>query len=234
MKAFILAAGKGSRISKEIGEIPKSTLKTKNGEPIIRHTVKMLLSMNIEPVVCVGYQKGKIAQALEGLPVTFIYNPFFSVTNNMASLWFAQEYMQTQDDLMILSADVIVEKQLLERVYASQGDILLAVEIADIGRGDYYFTLDSKRNICAFGPDIPEKKRDCANIGIAKVSGHAVPLFKRRLNELVDAEKYQVYFENILLSFIETGELAVEVVDVSGLDWHEIDYYIDYEKALGR
>lgn len=58
MKAFILAAGRGTRISRMIANVPKSTLPI-NGEPLIRITVKKLLEADIEPIVCVGYQKEK-------------------------------------------------------------------------------------------------------------------------------------------------------------------------------
>lgn len=64
MKAMIMAAGKGSRISKNIGEVPKSTLPTLDGTPIIRRSVKMMLDLGLEPVLCVGYRSDLIKQAL--------------------------------------------------------------------------------------------------------------------------------------------------------------------------
>ena len=46
MKAILLAAGKGSRISKTINNVPKSTLLI-NNEPLIQRTVRVLLSKGI-------------------------------------------------------------------------------------------------------------------------------------------------------------------------------------------
>ena len=63
MKAIILAAGKGSRISDAIGAIPKSTLEV-NGKPIIRNTVEKLLSRNIEVAICTGFRFNKIEELL--------------------------------------------------------------------------------------------------------------------------------------------------------------------------
>lgn len=51
MKAILLAAGKGSRISKTINNVPKSTLLI-NNEPLIHRTVRILLSKGIEVAVC--------------------------------------------------------------------------------------------------------------------------------------------------------------------------------------
>ena len=90
MKAILLAAGRGTRISRIIKEIPKSTLPV-DGTPLIRRSVTMLLDRNIKPIVCVGYCKEKIYEALEGLDVEYYYNPFYDVTNSIASLWFARK-----------------------------------------------------------------------------------------------------------------------------------------------
>lgn len=57
MKAIIMAAGKGTRISRMIDEVPKCTLPV-NGVPLIRHTVEMLSREGMEICVCVGYQRG--------------------------------------------------------------------------------------------------------------------------------------------------------------------------------
>ena len=82
-----MAAGKGTRISRMVEAVPKSTLPI-DGEPLIRHTVKLLQASGIECVVCVGYQREKIFKALDGLDVIYCVNPFYDVTNSIASLFF--------------------------------------------------------------------------------------------------------------------------------------------------
>ena len=56
MKAILLAAGRGTRISRMVEAVPKSTLPI-DGIPLIRHTVELFSSAGIECVVGVGYQK---------------------------------------------------------------------------------------------------------------------------------------------------------------------------------
>ena len=63
MKAILLAAGRGTRISRMVKEIPKSTLPI-NGRPLIQLTVELLQKYGIETVVCVGYQQQAIREAL--------------------------------------------------------------------------------------------------------------------------------------------------------------------------
>ena len=49
MKAILLAAGVGSRISNDIGQMPKSMLMVE-GKPLIVHTVELLQKNHIEVV----------------------------------------------------------------------------------------------------------------------------------------------------------------------------------------
>ena len=51
MKAILLAAGKGTRISRMIEQIPKCTLPI-NETPLIRYTVQMFIKKGIECCVC--------------------------------------------------------------------------------------------------------------------------------------------------------------------------------------
>lgn len=55
MKAILMAAGKGTRISRLIANIPKCTLPVLE-KPIIRRTVEILQDRNIETAVVVGYR----------------------------------------------------------------------------------------------------------------------------------------------------------------------------------
>ena len=90
MKAILLAAGKGTRISRMVKAIPKSTLPI-GGVPLIRRTVDMLKKEGFNISICVGYKQNDIKKVLEGLDVNYYYNPFYDVTNSIASLWFAKK-----------------------------------------------------------------------------------------------------------------------------------------------
>ena len=108
MKAFLLAAGRGTRISRMIEEIPKCTLPL-GDMPLIRYTASMLLGAGFELIVCVGYKKEKIFEALDGLPVTYYFNPFYEITNSIASLWFARG--EIKSDMIVMNADVYIDRK---------------------------------------------------------------------------------------------------------------------------
>ena len=53
MKAILMAAGVGSRISRSVNK-PKSTLEV-DGVPLITRTIDMLISKGIEVAVVIGF-----------------------------------------------------------------------------------------------------------------------------------------------------------------------------------
>ena len=104
MKAILMAAGVGSRLSRAVRK-PKCVLDV-NGTPLVRHTVEMLLEHNISVAVVVGYQREMVYEALKGLDVKYYFNPFYKVTNSMASLWFARDFIDESEDIILGNADV--------------------------------------------------------------------------------------------------------------------------------
>ena len=91
MRAILLAAGKGTRMYRHF-RCPKSTPKI-DGVPIVRHSVEILLSKGIDVTVVLGYDCDTIRSCLKGCKVDYCYNPFYSVTNSLGSLWTALEYL---------------------------------------------------------------------------------------------------------------------------------------------
>ena len=229
MKAIILAAGKGSRISDQIGSLPKSMLNI-NGKPLIRTTVEMILSLDIEPVLCVGYKAEIIKEALAGLSVTYINNPFFDITNNIVSLWLARE--EINDDVILLSADVVFKREIIERLIRQKSPFTLAVDKSKALDGDFFFKLSEEGCVLDYGADLPPQMRDCENVGLAKINREFADVFRGRLNDMICEQKHQVYFENVFLSFIGDDIIKINTVDISDLMWFEIDFYNDYLRVL--
>jgi len=229
MKAIIMAAGKGSRISGKIGDIPKSMLEI-NSKPIIRITVEMLISLGITPIVCTGYKSNVIKEALGSLDVRFYHNPFFDVTNNIASLWFARS--EIDDDIILLSADLVFQQEILEKLMNQDYPFTMAIDKSRILDGDFFFKLDDNDCVLDFSPEMPVNERSCEYMGLSKINRKVAGIFLNRLDNMIEAQKHSLYYENIMLSFINDKKLIVNTVDVSEYKWREIDFYNDYQKAL--
>ena len=145
MKAVIMAAGVGSRISRNI-DMPKSLLEVE-GKSILRRTVEMLLKNGIQPAVIGGYQFGQIVENLKGLDVKLYENPFYRVTNSLGSLWFARDFIDEQDSLLLANADVFWEQELLDLLLTEgQEAVMLADSSAvRLAEGDYFFGCENGR-----------------------------------------------------------------------------------------
>ncbi len=229
MKAILLAAGRGTRISRMVKEIPKSTLPI-NGIPLIKLTVDMLQSRGIETVVCVGYQQNTIRDALKDYDVTYYFNPFYDVTNSIASLWFARQ--ELEGECLILNADVFFSGTILKMIIEDQHQAVMLVDKSRRKTGDYFFSTSDNGCIRKYGKDLPLQYRSCEYVGISKISSEFMPVFLNRLDQLIGASRHDMWWENTLYSFTNENEYQIYTKDVEGLFWSEIDCFDDYERIL--
>lgn len=226
MKAILLAAGRGTRISRMVQDVPKSTLPI-NGLPLIRHTVRMLLDEGMEVIVCVGYRRDDVENALKGLDVKYYNNPFYDVTNSIASLWFAKN--EIDDDMIIMNADVYFSKELLHKMLADQNEVVMAMDTGRIEVGDYFFQVI---NGCVkkYGKDLPRSERNCEYVGVAKLDKAFNQRFIEQMDKLINTQQHNLWWENVLYSLTEQED--IHTIDVKGIFWSEIDYFDDYERIL--
>ncbi len=231
MKAIIMAAGKGSRISDKIGGIPKSTLPLLDGTPILRRSVSNMIACGIEPIICVGYQKDKIYETLEGLPVKYYENPFYLITNNIASLWFAREEVGN-DDLILTSADLYYPYTFLEKLLESRAELSMIVDSARIESGDFYFHVNAAGSILEYGPDTPLERRDYEYMGLIKVGRACTDRVRALIETYIETGKYDRYFEDMIISLNQEQGMPIDFIDVCGDFWREFDFFEDYEIIL--
>jgi len=226
MKAILMAAGKGTRISRMIQEVPKSTLPIK-GVPLIRHTVEMLLEAGMEVCVCVGYQSNKIFEALRDLEVTYYNNPFYDITNSIVSLWLARN--EINDDMLLLNADVYFSREILEKLLGDQHDAVVAMDTGRVEEGDYFF-LTVNGCVKKYGKDLPRSERDCEYVGMAKIRKEFTEVFCRQMDNLINTQQHGRWWEEVLYTM--SADKNIYTIDVKGCFWSEIDYFDDYERIL--
>ncbi len=231
MKAFLLAAGKGSRISKNIPNIPKCTLDV-GGIPLIRKTVEMLLENEIEVTVIVGYRYKEIVRVLEGCPVHIVYNPFYDVTNSIGSLWMAENLrLFSEEDTIIANGDVFWSQEILDvmKENVSGNDIYLLGDSNRVLDGDYFFGTE-QGILKRYGKELTVEERDCEYVGIAYISAVFIPKFLNRLNEMIDAQCHGKWWEDAIYSL--SDKYPIPVKDIAGMFWAEVDFIEDYRRIL--
>lgn len=225
MKAILLAAGRGTRISRTVN-IPKSTLPI-GDMTIIEHSVDLFKKNGIDVVVVTGFMRTNIEKALENYDVKFYYNPFFSVTNSAGSLWMAES--ELNDDVIIGNADVYWEQPVLDILLNSKKDVDILADKSRAEIGDYFFKTENEY-IVGYGKELKHGERDCEYVGLCKISKNVIDIFRKHLEDLMVNERYDKWWENALYDYKE--EMPIHVSDVGDLFWSEVDYYADYECIL--
>lgn len=231
MKAFLLAAGRGSRISKNIPNIPKCTLDV-GGKPLIRKTVEMLLENGIDVTVIVGYRYREIIRVLDGCPVHIVHNPFYDVTNSIGSLWMAENLgLFSEEDTIIANGDVFWSQEILDfmKKKVPEGDVYLLGDSNRVLDGDYFLGTENGY-LKRYGKELTVEQRDCEYVGIAYVSAAFVPIFLNRLNEMIDAQCHGKWWEDAIYSLSDVHPIPVK--DIAGMFWAEVDFIEDYRRIL--
>lgn len=224
MKAIIMAAGMGRRMNG--CPVPKSTLDV-NGKSIIRNSVEMLLESGIDVAVVIGYEGDQIKKDLEGLKVSFFRNPFYKITNSMASLWFATPFMECGEDTLLIDGDLYWERPMLNAILEPDDrDIVALGDDARGLNGDYvYHTVDGI--IREHGKSLPPEKRNSECVGVMRVLGRSVCTVRDALDTLMKEERFDTFWVQSICDF--TG-IPVHVKDVGRYFWGEVDCEEDYQR----
>lgn len=233
MKVLILAAGRGTRISRYLSGNPKCTVDIGDGQRLIQYTVDLLNSRGIERIgIVLGYKAQVIRDVLAGKSVEFYVNPFYDVTNSIASAWFAKEFMAggpAGEDLLIMNGDVYLEEKLLDRILADRQSPVMYADGSRKETADYKFYYEDGI-LRKYGKDLEGSDISGEYIGIGRFDSKFLPGFLDRMEEMIGRQEHSVWWENVIYSMTEERPILVE--DVAGHFWAEVDYIEDYERIL--
>lgn len=230
MKVLMLAAGVGTRISRYLGDHPKCCVEV-GAKPLIRRTMELFYRHNITDIaIVVGYQEKYIHEALKGFEYTTYKNPFYKVTNSIASMWFAKDFMDSDEDFLILNADLFIEDSMLERLINVKKSPIFLSDSTRIEDADYRFNWEGDR-LLRFGKELTNEETTGEYVGIAKIEKHDVKTMKAQLEYLVDQGEYNMWWEDVFYSLVETGK-PIYIEDIKGAFWAEVDFIEDYNRIL--
>jgi len=124
VKVLILGAGQGKRLLPLTEEIPKALLDI-GGQRLIERQIDAFAACGIkEFVVLTGYRANLMAEVLadveaglEGVSIRTVHNPFFAVSDNLASCWMARHEMDR--DFIQVNGDNLFRADMVERVLAA-------------------------------------------------------------------------------------------------------------------
>lgn len=229
MKVIMMAAGIGSRITRHINGKAKCTVEV-GEETLIENSLQKLHDNGITDIsIVLGYKKESIIEVAKKYDVKFYYNPFFDVTNSMASLWFAKDELKTDEDVMLMNADVFFEEKLLHDIVEYKEESVIYSDESRIEEADY--KLYYENNVLQkYGKELTSEETTGEYIGIVKLLQSDLPLFREQLEEMINQQNHGLWWENALYQISEAH--PVKVRPITGLFWAEVDYIEDYQRIL--
>jgi choline kinase len=229
MKAIIMAAGIGSRLKKQLGNQPKCCTLV-GEEMLIERMLRLLAEKGIGDVALVlGYQSEVVIGRLRGKTTARFYiNPFFDVTNSIASLWCAREELDGQQDVVILNGDLFFEAGLLDAVVEASEDVVMFADPRRVQDADYRFGYDHGM-LRRYGKNLSVADTTGEYIGIAKLRRDFVGAFRAGLEVLIAAQQHGLWWEDVLYNLCATRR-PIHVAEVVDCFWAEVDYMEDYER----
>lgn len=234
MKAIILAAGVGSRMRPLTDTTPKSLLPVAD-KPILQRALENLQDVGITDILVVtGYQEETIKKFVTAnfpsLKVQFKTNTQYDTTNTGFSLLLAKDFAGG-DDFIKFDADVVFEKNILEKLIDSSVSALCIDRNINLEAEEVKVTTDASGNVLQVGKTLNPHTAQGESIGIEKLTSDAGNKLFSILGELMkDTAHYQDYYDDSYTTLVKEG-VPFKAVDITGLKWVEIDNHQDYEKA---
>lgn len=243
MKAIIVAAGMGRRLSPYTDDRPK-TLVEVNGRSILARQVDAYRAAGVDEIYIVrGYMKEKIV--VDG--ARYFENDDFRNNNILLSLFYAEPAMA--GGFLFSYSDIVFRPEVVRTVVETEGDYALCIDRrwheAYVGRVNHpveegeVARVDDGRVTLVGKKTMPPEEATGEFIGLARFSARAADEMRQRFHarraQLTGqpygrAPRFEVaYLTDLLNDLIESGEVMRPAFIDGG--WREIDTVEDLERA---
>jgi choline kinase len=239
MRAIILAAGRGLRLQQpEDQQLPKCLLKF-GGVTLLERHLQLLRNAGIEEIVlALGFRHELVERELDRLHwkprPDIVLNPRFDL-GSVLTVHTAAEAMTRGGDVLLMDADVLYDERILSALVAGRQPVNRMLIDREFEAGDEPVKLCVRD-----GVPIELRKKLAADLRYDMI-GESVGFFRfdqagaRRLAELVagyiERDRGEMPHEEAVRDLILEGSQRIEVTDVTGAPWIEIDYADDVARA---
>lgn len=239
MKIIILAAGKGERLEVLTRNTPKPLLDMGNGKTLLEEQIERITKHGVidEIVLVVGYLAEQIEAKLKllinnGIKIKTIYNPFYDMSNNLISLWFAKHEMD--DDFMVTNGDNLFSAEIFsDFARNNKNGIFLSINIKDQYDEDDMKVRCEGNFVARVSKLINKAECDAESPGLALVHGEkAREIFRHNLELLArDRNNINVFWLEVFNTMHKKGIVVQPWVFDGENKWQEVDYHVDVSKV---
>ena len=235
VNAIILSAGQGKRLLPLTEERPKCMLRVA-GKSILEWQVQALLAAQIDKLfIITGFNSDLVEQHIQDRfgaeqdRINIVYNPFFSISDNLASCWMARHAMD--EDFILLNGDTLFEPALLDTVLRSEpAPVTLTVDFKDsYDNDDMRVELNASR-VISVGKTLPDEHTMAESIGLLYFRDEGPALFREHLDrKMKQGDGLRLWFLSVVDALAKQS--LVRACSINGYRWCEIDFKRDLENA---
>lgn len=235
MKVIILGAGQGKRLLPLTQEVPKALLDI-GGKTLVRRQIDAFAACGLtEFVVITGYNAHLMEDQLEetaretGLTIRTVYNPFFAVSDNLASCWMARHEMH--GEFIQVNGDNVFQADLAQCIIdGAKGDVTVATNFKDTYDADDMKVMMDGDQLTEVGKMLPVEAVDAEAIGFYVFKGAGTDGYRAVLEETMrDPSGLKQWFPSAVGTLAK--QIHIGVVNVGTREWSEVDFPVDLQAA---
>ena len=230
-KAIILSAGQGKRLLPLTESRPKCLIEL-SGRSLLSWQLHHLDEVGLrEAVVVTGFGaeavEAEIASLhLPHLKVRTLFNPFYSVADNLASCWLVRA--EFDRDVLLLNGDTLFEPAIAERLLsAAPAEITVTIDRKDDYDADDMKVATDGARLMAIGKTLTAY--DAESIGFLRFSAAGAQRFTAAAEAILrHPDGLRRWYLSVIDELAGSGA-GVAVQSIEGLDWGEMDFPADVE-----
>lgn len=235
VKVIILGAGQGKRLLPLTEMVPKALLDV-GGRSLIGRQIDAFVACGIkEFVVVTGYGDGLMETALKeissdlGIQVRTVFNPFYSVSDNLASCWMARHEMT--GDFIQVNGDNIFKADLVAHLLsAPQAEVTVAINHKESYDADDMKVMMDAERVTEIGKRLPLEAVDAEAIGFYLFRGDGGQKYADVLDSMVRGPQgLKQWFVTAVAGLSKIVDVRAHAFD--DYEWAEVDFPADLQHA---
>jgi choline kinase len=242
MRAVLLAAGRGTRLQQSAAEQHPKCLLQFAGVSLLERHLRLLKAVRVTEIVLgLGFRHDLVEAELDRLGWTprpeIVLNPGFEL-GSMLTVHTVAAALTRGGDVLLMDADVLYDMRIAHALAAGNSPVNRILIDRDFEAGD-----EPVKVCVARGVPVELRKQVAPGLTFDTI-GESVGFFRfdaagaRRLAVLVAAHVAAdggvKPHEEAVRDFILERSHAIEIVDVTGAPWIEIDFPVDVVRAAGQ
>ena len=234
LKVVILSAGQGRRLSPLTDDRPKCLISL-SGRSVLHWQLANLASVGVsEAVVVTGFGADLVDAEiagldLPGLTVRTQFNPFYALSDNLATCWLVRH--ELDGGALLLNGDTLFEPDVAERLLAAPpAAITVTIDRKAAYDDDDMKVLAQGDTLKAIGKTLTDFNAE--SIGFLRFSAEGAALFVGYVEQaLRRPEGLKRWYLSVIDQIArETGQVRVQSIE--GLGWAEMDFPADLPRNL--